>query len=84
MAGGCEDRCPIRIGDPCSLCHPGSSGPATCGLVYLVMSDPELREELQRRWARWDEEQARARPQERPATGTSAADPSGDDLRPGR
>jgi hypothetical protein len=81
MADGCEDRCPIRIGDPCSLCHPGSSGPATCGLVYLVMSDPELREELLRRWAGWDEEQAL---QERPAAGIPAADPSGDDLRPVR
>jgi hypothetical protein len=81
MADGCEDRCPIRIGDPCSLCHPGSSGPTTCGLVYLVMSDPELREELLRRWASWDEEQAL---QERPATGIPVAGPSGDDLRPVR
>ena len=37
-------RCPIRTGDACSLCVPGVSGPADCGLVYLVMSDPELRE----------------------------------------
>ncbi len=48
-----DPRCPIRIGDPCSLCHPGASGPDTCGLVYLVMSDPELREELLRRWEEW-------------------------------
>jgi hypothetical protein len=82
MATGCEAQCPIRIGDPCSLCHPGSSGPATCGLVYLVMSDPELREELLQRWARWDEAQARL--PERPATGTPAADPSGEDLRRAR
>lgn len=46
-------RCPIRIGDPCSLCHPGASGPETCGLVYLVMCDTELREELLRRWDEW-------------------------------
>jgi Domain of unknown function (DUF6767) len=37
-------RCPIRAGDTCSLCVPGASGPADCGLVYLVMSDPDLRE----------------------------------------
>ena len=37
--------CPIRDGDPCSLCVPGVSGPQDCGLVYLVTSDPELREE---------------------------------------
>jgi hypothetical protein len=38
-------RCPIRAGQPCSLCVPGVSGPADCGLVYLVMSDSKLREQ---------------------------------------
>jgi hypothetical protein len=38
--------CPIRIGEPCSLCVPGVSGPEDCGLVQLVMSDPDLREQL--------------------------------------
>jgi hypothetical protein len=38
--------CPIRVGEPCSLCEPGVSGPEDCGLVYLVMSDPELRDRL--------------------------------------
>jgi hypothetical protein len=56
MAHATEDRCPIRIGDPCSLCHPGASSPETCGLVYLVMADPELREELLRRWESWRQE----------------------------
>lgn len=42
-------QCPIRLGEACSLCVPGASGPADCGLVYLVMSDPDLREELHRR-----------------------------------
>jgi len=41
-----EPKCPIRPGDACSLCVPGASGPQDCGLVYLVMSDPELRERL--------------------------------------
>jgi len=40
--------CPIRPGDPCTLCEPGVSGPEDCGLVYLVMSDPDLRAELAR------------------------------------
>ena len=44
--------CPIRVGDPCSLCSPGASGPQDCGLVYLVMKDPELRDELGRLRAR--------------------------------
>ena len=38
--------CPIRIGEPCSLCEPGVTGPEDCGLEWLVMNDPELRERL--------------------------------------
>lgn len=41
-------QCPIRPGDPCTLCEPGVSGPEDCGLVYLVMNDPDLRAELGR------------------------------------
>jgi hypothetical protein len=41
-----EAQCPIRPGDPCSLCMPDASGPQDCGLVYLVMSDPDLRHRL--------------------------------------
>ncbi|HEU5268607.1 MAG TPA: DUF6767 domain-containing protein [Jatrophihabitans sp.] len=40
-------QCPIRRGEPCTLCVPGATGPQDCGLVYLVMSDPELRDRLQ-------------------------------------
>ncbi|WP_116113615.1 DUF6767 domain-containing protein [Austwickia chelonae] len=47
-------RCPVRPTDPCSLCQQSVKGPADCGLVYLVMSDPELREA-----ARLAREQAR-------------------------
>jgi hypothetical protein len=43
-----DARCPIRPGDACSLCQPGATGPQDCGLVYLVMADPDLREELNR------------------------------------
>ena len=46
MARRPEPRCPIRIGEPCTLCFPGADGPQNCGLVYLVQSDPELRDEL--------------------------------------
>ena len=66
MTHTAEPQCPIRIGDPCSLCHPGASDPQSCGLVYLVMSDPGLRDELLLRWRRWEEEQAALRV--RPAT----------------
>lgn len=40
-------QCPVRPGEPCMLCQPG--GPDSCGLVYLVMTDPTLRAELRRR-----------------------------------
>src|SRR3954451_6973392 len=39
-------QCPLRLGDHCSLCVPGATGPADCPTVALVMSDPELRERL--------------------------------------
>ncbi|WP_165763593.1 MULTISPECIES: DUF6767 domain-containing protein [unclassified Nocardioides] len=39
-------KCPIRLGEPCSLCEPGASGPEDCALVWLVMTDPELRARL--------------------------------------
>ena len=39
-------QCPIRLGEPCSLCEPGVTGPQDCGLVWLVMTDPDLRERL--------------------------------------
>jgi len=39
-------QCPIRTGEPCTLCHIGATGPQDCPLVYLVMDDPELREGL--------------------------------------
>ena len=41
-------KCPIRPGEPCTLCQLDVSGPQDCGLVYLVMNDPELRGGLQR------------------------------------
>lgn len=48
MATAARDRpvrdmkCPVRPGDACSLCWPGATGPADCGLVYLVRNDPDL------------------------------------------
>ena len=47
-AGTPEPRCPIRVGEPCTLCHINATGPQDCPLVYLVMDDEELREELAR------------------------------------
>jgi hypothetical protein len=40
--------CPLRFGEACSLCVPGATGPHDCQTVRLVMSDPDLREELAR------------------------------------
>jgi hypothetical protein len=41
-------RCPIRPGEPCTLCQIDVTGPQDCGLVYLVLSDDELREGVRR------------------------------------
>lgn len=62
-----DPKCPIRPGDACTLCHPGATGPRDCGLVYLVRSDPDLREELNR-VRRLQQEETRTRQEElRPA-----------------
>ncbi|GIH21092.1 DUF6767 domain-containing protein [Rugosimonospora africana] len=39
-------QCPLRPGEPCTLCQLDVTGPQDCGLVYLVMHDPELREQF--------------------------------------
>ena len=41
-----DARCPVRVGEACTLCFPGATGPQDCGLVYLVMDDEELRAAL--------------------------------------
>ncbi|WP_091343662.1 DUF6767 domain-containing protein [Micromonospora rhizosphaerae] len=60
--------CPIRPGEPCTLCQLNVTGPQDCGLVYLVMGDDELREGLHRA-------RLRRRPP-RPARDPAAAHPS--------
>ena len=43
------EMCPVRVGVECRLCVPGATGPQDCGLAYLVLTDPSLREELVQR-----------------------------------
>ncbi len=42
-----EPQCPIRPGEPCTLCLGSVTGPQDCGLVWLVMTDADLSRELQ-------------------------------------
>lgn len=42
-----DAKCPLRPGEPCTLCQVNVTGPQDCGLVYLVMDDEELRD----KWA---------------------------------
>ncbi|MDU3134725.1 MAG: DUF6767 domain-containing protein [Winkia neuii] len=42
-------RCPLRPGEPCTLCQAFVTGPEDCQTVKLVMEDPELRELLAQR-----------------------------------
>lgn len=44
---GGTPACPIRDGEPCSLCFPGADGPENCGLVYLVRTDDDMKEQWQ-------------------------------------
>ena len=39
-----DPKCPLRPGEPCTLCQASVTGPQDCGLVYLIMDDPESRE----------------------------------------
>jgi hypothetical protein len=41
-----QAACPLRPGEPCTLCQISVTGPQDCGLVYLVMNDEELRDSL--------------------------------------
>lgn len=41
-----DAKCPVRPGDPCTLCQLDVTGPHDCPLVYLVMSDDDLHERL--------------------------------------
>ncbi len=43
-----DARCPLRPGQPCTLCQLDVTGPQDCPLVYLVMSDDELRDGVRR------------------------------------
>lgn len=49
---GPDAMCPLRPGQPCTLCHPEAHlGPQDCPTVAIVMDDPELRAEVARRRA---------------------------------
>lgn len=39
-----DPKCPLRPGEPCTLCQYDVHGPEDCPLVYLIMNDPEDRE----------------------------------------
>ena len=39
-------RCPLRPGEGCYLCVPGTTGPHDCPTVAEVMRDAQLRDRL--------------------------------------
>lgn len=44
-----DAACPLRPGQPCTLCHPEARlGPQDCPTVAIVMDDPDLRAEAAR------------------------------------
>lgn len=53
MASIATPKCPLRFGDPCSLCVPGASGPQDCQTVKLVLEDPDLRALLNEKRKEW-------------------------------
>lgn len=51
--------CPLRFGDPCTLCMPYVNGPEDCQSVALVMSDPDLKAAWAKGFSAWKREQRR-------------------------
>ena len=50
-----DARCPLRDGQPCTLCHRTRKGPQDCPTVAMVMADDDLRAGL----ADWRDERRR-------------------------
>lgn len=44
--GKAAPLCPLRPGEPCTLCQAFVTGPQDCQTVRMVMEDPDLREIL--------------------------------------
>ncbi|HRA75637.1 MAG TPA: hypothetical protein PLE12_05325 [Propionicimonas sp.] len=40
-----QPKCPLRPGEPCTLCQLNVTGPQDCPVVYLVMADDDLQAE---------------------------------------
>lgn len=57
-----EAACPLRPGEPCTLCHPdANTGPQDCPTVAIVLDDDDLRKELGRRRSQYAMTQRRRR-----------------------
>ena len=54
-AGAVVPMCPLRPEDYCSQCQAYATGPQDCGLVYMVLHDPDLREMYAEQLARYRE-----------------------------
>lgn len=45
-----QPKCPLRPGEPCTLCQLDVTGPQDCPVVFLVMGDEELHAEWAQKW----------------------------------
>ncbi|WP_182050847.1 DUF6767 domain-containing protein [Changpingibacter yushuensis] len=54
-------QCPLRYGEPCTLCQAFVTGPEDCQTVAIVMADPELKAEWARGRAEWARKQRLAK-----------------------
>lgn len=59
-------KCPLRYGEPCTLCQAFVTGPEDCQTVAIVMSDPELKAEWARGYAQWAKKERLAKTQGNP------------------
>ena len=57
-------QCPLRYGEPCTLCQAFVTGPEDCQTVALVMEDPDLKAQWVKGRSQWARERRLAKAQE--------------------
>ena len=58
-------QCPLRYGEPCTLCQAFVTGPEDCQTVAIVMDDPELKAQWAKGRSAWARSQRLAKQHQR-------------------
>lgn len=66
-------QCPLRYGEPCTLCQAFVTGPEDCQTVAIVMDDPDLKAQWVKGRTKWARAQRLAKQAAREAAKCEAA-----------